>query len=429
MLPRDAAAAFRFAIVGPRCEKGGVAQKMHRRDFLKATAFVSLAASSGSLAADALPKKRKTPQPKPPPPPVPGITPPVLQAISETGVTVFWTTSAPATGWVEYGETPALGQVARGEVDGLLPYDERVLCVRLSGLQSGRVYHYRVQTAAFDFTHPYSVGRGAAQPGPIFEFRTLDAGASEARFIVWNDTHQNQDTIAQLIEQSARHPADFLFWNGDLFNAITTDAMLEEEVLHPAGREYAARRPVLFGRGNHDVRGARARLLHRVLEPAGGRYYHHFLHGPAAFLTLDTGEDKVDTHQEFGGLTDFAGYRSAQVPWLEAALARPELGAAPFRILFTHIPLRGPGQSADAREKWEGLLRRGRVDLAISGHTHRHTHHAPTAEQPWPLLIGGGPTAAGATFIHGHVTQEKLSYRLHGLDGRVIGEWQIARAG
>ncbi len=34
---------------------------------------------------------------------------------------------------------------------------------------------------------------------------------------------------------------------------------------------------------------SRARWLHRLLEPAGGRYYHHFRHGPAAFLALDTG--------------------------------------------------------------------------------------------------------------------------------------------
>ncbi len=90
----------------------------------------------------------------------------------------------------------------------------------------------------------------------------------------------------------------------------------------------------------------------------------------------------MDTHQEYGGLTEFAGYRSAQVPWLEAALARPKLGAAPFRILFTHIPLRGPGHGADAHAMWEGLRRRARIDRAISGHTHRHTHQAPTAEQP-----------------------------------------------
>lgn len=406
---------------------------MKRRDFIRNSTLVSLAASAGTTGLLAQqpkappPPKRNPPKPKPAPPPLADITPPVLQAVSETGVTVFWTVSAPATGWIEYGETPALGQVARGEVDGLLPYDERVLRVRLSGLKPGRVYHYRVQTAAFDFSHPYSVGRAEPQPGPVYQFKTLDAGAREMSFLVWNDTHQNKETLARLVEQLPRYPADFLFWNGDIFNAITTDEMMVAETLHPAGLEYAANRPLMFARGNHDVRGARARSLSRVLEPAGGKYYHQFRQGPVALIALDTGEDKVDTHQEYGGLVDFAGYRTQQTPWLEKAVARPEFQSAPFRILFTHIPLRGHGESVDSRTKWEATLRAAKVDLAISGHTHRYAHNEPTAEQPWPLLVGGGPAPAGATFIHVHATERELTYRMFGLGGQTIGEWQIKR--
>jgi predicted phosphodiesterase len=399
---------------------------MQRREFLKTSALASLAASAVSVEALAQPK-RNPPKPKAPPPPVSGITPPVLQSVSETGVTVFWTTTSAATGWVEYGETAELGQVARGEIDGLLPYDERVLRVRLTGLKPGRRYHYRVQTAAFDFTHPYSVGRGAAQPSPVYQFKTLNAGAADASFLVWNDTHQNKETLARLVEQLPRYGADFLVWNGDIFNSIMTDDALVAETLHPAGLEYAATRALMFVRGNHDVRGNRARSLGRTLEPRDGKYYHHFRHGPAAFLALDTGEDKPDDHQEYGGLTDFAGYRSEQIPWLKSVIARPEFQAAPFRILFTHIPLRGPGQSADSRSKWEDLLRQARVDLAISGHTHRYAHNEPTSEQPWPLLVGGGPALQAATCIHVVVTNERLDYRIFDLDGRPLGEWQITR--
>jgi acid phosphatase type 7 len=401
---------------------------MKRREFIRHTAAASLALGVGTVDAAAQPK-RNPPKPKAPPPPVAGTTPPVLQAVSETGVTIFWTASSAATGWVEYGETPALGQVARGGVEGLLPYDDRVLRVRLSNLQPGRTYHYRVQTAAFDFTHPYSVGRGAPQPGPIFSFQTLSAAAAEVNFVVWNDTHQNQETLRKLAEQLPRFPADFLFWNGDIFNFIGSDESLLAETLHPAGLAYAATRPVLFSRGNHDVRGNHARSLGRAVEAPGGHYYHQFRQGPVAFVVLDTGEDKPDDHPEYGGLADFARYRTEQVPWLEAAVARPEFATAPFRILFTHIPLRGHAECADGREKWEPLLRRAKVDLAISGHTHRYAHLPPTPEQPWPLLVGGGPSLPGATFIHVHATAEQISYRMFGADARPLGDWQVKRAG
>jgi phosphodiesterase/alkaline phosphatase D-like protein len=135
---------------------------MHRRTFLKTTALASLTASASSFAAEPAPKQRKAPQPKPPPPPVNAITPPVLQNISETSVTVFWTTGSPATGWVEYGDTPALGRIARGEVDGLLPYDDRVLRVRLTGLRPGAVYYYARRR--FESSSPTSRCAGTVSP-------------------------------------------------------------------------------------------------------------------------------------------------------------------------------------------------------------------------------------------------------------------------
>lgn len=401
---------------------------MNRREFLKNSATASLILATPAVAQTSGPVR---PQPPPePPPPVAGITPPVLQAVSEEGATVFWTTSEPATGWVEYGETPRLGLVARGERNGLLAHDDRVLRVRLTGLKPGRTYHYRVQTVAARFLMPHRPTRGTEQQtSPLYRFKTLDSRAPEANFIVWNDTHQRSETLAKLIEQLPRYPADFLFWNGDIFNFIHTEDVLIGEPLHPAGLEYAATRPLMIGRGNHEGRGRFARSLDRVLEPPAGHYYHHFRQGPAEFLVLDTGEDKPDPHPAYAGLTDFAGYRSEQTPWLESVIARPAFREAPFRILFTHIPLRGRGESADSRQKWEEPLRRGKIDLAISGHTHRHAHHEPTAEQPWPLLVGGGPALPIATFIHGHVTAERIRYRLFSAEGSPLGEWTVARAG
>src|SRR5687768_5044906 len=50
-------------------------------------------------------------------------SPPVLQNPSSNGVTVVWAVSAPATGWVEYGATPELGQRAETAAYGLRPFD------------------------------------------------------------------------------------------------------------------------------------------------------------------------------------------------------------------------------------------------------------------------------------------------------------------
>src|SRR3990172_2436943 len=96
---------------------------MKRREFLKATALATLA--SGAQASHLL-AQENTSEPKSSPSPQFAVAPPVLQNVSATGVTVCWSVSGPATGWIEFGETEALGRLARGEVNGLLLFDPRV---------------------------------------------------------------------------------------------------------------------------------------------------------------------------------------------------------------------------------------------------------------------------------------------------------------
>jgi hypothetical protein len=396
---------------------------MNRRAFVKTASSAALVAG---LTPDQLLAQAISSDPKTPPAPLAGITPPVLQNATPTAVTVFWSTNAPATGWVEYGETENLGQSARGGEYGLLPYDPRVLRVRLTGLRPGRNYFYRVHTKPVDFAGPYDIRVGEAVAGPVYSFKTLDAGAESTSFVMWNDTHQNNETLARLIEHRPRFSADFLLWNGDIFNDVRTEDMLIAETLFPAGREYAARLPLVFACGNHDVRGAQARSLNRAIEVPAGRRYYTFRQGPIAFVVLDTGEDKDDTHREYGGLNDFASYRLEQQRWLEEALRDPQFTSAPFRILITHIPLRGREHSADSRAKWEGLLAKARLDFALSGHTHVHAYNEPEPAQPWPLLVGGGPKPEKATFIHVEATSRLLRVRMFGLDGGELGKWEVA---
>src|SRR5947209_2629786 len=132
---------------------------MNRRSFLGRSAIVSLGAAfsrAGLQAQTAEPAPAVAAKPTLPPGPV-ATTPPVLQDMTERSVRVFWSTTAPAGGWVEYGTTPELGLVARGENAGLLPYDPRVLSVPLSGLKPGTKYYYRTQTVPVDFKGPYNI--------------------------------------------------------------------------------------------------------------------------------------------------------------------------------------------------------------------------------------------------------------------------------
>jgi hypothetical protein len=157
---------------------------------------------------------------------------------------------------------------------------------------------------------------------------------------------------------------------------------------------------------------------------------------------LDTGEDKPDDQLDYGGLNDFAAYRSLQRSFLMNAITDPAFASAPFRIILLHIPLFWDtevparwltvwGKNAqgkinngwiceDGRAKWHDLFVKARVDVIISGHTHKHAFFPGNDKHPYAQLIGGGPDPAQALSIIATATREELTFTLNDLDGKMV---------
>lgn len=411
---------------------------MNRRDFLRVSGAAAVAGSQAQIpfaqaAAD---------------PPAPRefafASPPVLANPSPTGVTIVCAVNAPGTGWVEYGPTETLGQKAEGSVAGLLPHSERVFSIPITGLEPGKKYFYRVHGCGVDFKSAYSIKRGPELTSALGTFRTLDPTAPAAHFTVWNDTHQTTTTLKSLIASLRAEPTDFLMWNGDITNDISDETRIVNEYLNPAGLPYADATPMFLGRGNHDVRGKSARSLPSYIPGPAGDYFYSFRQGPAAFLVMDTGEDKPDDSPAYAGLNRFAEYRSMQQAWLEKEIERPDFKSAPFRIAFLHIPLvweadvpadwyRTYGKTVkgwvcdDGRDKWHDLLVKAKVDVIISGHTHKHAWFPPKDGRPYAQLIGGGPKPEDATVITGTADGNRLELLMRKLGGDLLLKEQIPR--
>ena len=361
---------------------------------------------------------------------------PVLMNPTPDGVSIICAINAPATGWVEYGETEALGQRCDTVDGGFLPYEEKALQFRLQGLKPGKTYFYRVQAVPVHFETAYKVQRGAAIASEVRSFRTLDPSSATASFTVWNDTHENKETLRQLITQHRAQPGDFLMWNGDITNDVTTEELLIQEYLSPAGEAHADTTPVFFSRGNHDVRGQAARLLSQYAPGLGGKYHYTFRQGPIAGVVLDTGEDKPDDLPVYAGLNNFAAHRAAQREWLERAIEEPAFKSAPFRIAIMHIPLVWDGEvpekwlevwggfhgwiCEDGRKQWHDLLEKAGVRLIISGHTHRHAWFPPNAAHSYGQLTGGGPKPEQATIIRVQADAKELRLIVNNLAGEVL---------
>ena len=287
---------------------------------------------------------------------------PMLQHPTPDGISVVFAVNGLSTGWVEYGETEALGQRSDGGTQGMMPLDDRLLKVRLTDLRPGVRYFYRVHACPIDFKNAYSIKRGDVVATEIHHFTTLDPAAKTTRFSIINDTHEVKETLQKLGGMLKANPTDALIWNGDIFNDVRSEPQIAGQVLAPAGGAFATNMPLIPVRGNHDVRGVQARLLDKYFDRPLGLWYYTLRQGPVAFVVLDTGEDKADDAPVYAGLNDFARYRTEQQLWLQHALERPEFRSAPFRVALLHIPLIWKDETktgnfcGDGKAKWHDLL-------------------------------------------------------------------------
>jgi hypothetical protein len=352
---------------------------------------------------------------------------PALYALTETGATAVWTLNVPARGWVEYGENRELGLACRSDSFGFVPHSERVIKVRLRGLKPGTVYWWRCVTAP--------LAGGEPQVSPVYSFRTLSAAAEETRFAVWNDTHDRVETIRKLHALTLSQPTDFLVWNGDISNNIEKPEVIPGLYVHPLGANLSEGPPVLFARGNHDVRGRWANQVVDYVDFPGGRSFYAFRSGPLAAIVLDTGEDKPDNHPTFHGVAAFEPMIREQQQWLTQVIREPALKSAPFRLAFCHLPLRWKVErevdydkggfdwfSRRGRDAWQAALVEWGIHAIVSGHMHSWACLPATAEQPYEQIVGGGPELNSATLIRGAITRQAMKISIHSLDGQVAHE-------
>lgn len=353
-------------------------------------------------------------------------TPVSIMAPRADGFEVVWGVNGLCLGRVEWQGDEGEHGVARADAMGLTPQGDDVLKVRVGGLKSGQSYRIRVITESAD--------RKRKEESEWKAVRTLDAMAAGSRFVVWNDTHQNGETIRALAANSPG--GDFFIWNGDICNDWHEEAWLKPTVLDPAGCDITRGRPLVMVWGNHDVRGKWAWRLADFIATPDGRPYRAFRSGPVAVVCLHTGEDKPDGHPSFGGRVAFEELRREQAEWLKEVIQLPEIRDAPYRVVFCHIPLRWKSErdavaadyeqgyydyySRSSRDAWHEALVAWGAQVIVSGHTHEVAWIPASADFPYSQITGGGPQPELATWMEGVATREGLSLITRNLKGEEL---------
>lgn len=355
---------------------------------------------------------------------------PYLQTNFGNEMSILWLTNKVANGWVEYGENAnKLDQKAFGKTQlGLKAANSKLNCVSLKGLTPGKTYYYRVCSKEIKDFQPYKLTYGNTIHTETESFVNAHELKQEVSFVMLNDIHDRPQSIPLLLNLDQEKKRDFVFFNGDIFDYQTDEQQIIDHMLKPCVNSFAKHTPFIYVRGNHETRGKFAREFPQYFKHVG---YTAFSLGPVRFVVLDTGEDKEDVHPVYAGIVDFDQYRIEQAAWFKQEISSKAFKKAPFRIVLMHIP---PQFSGDAHgpkhctELFDPLLNQGKVDLVLSGHTHKYIIHQPNAgTNSYPLVIGGGPKDGNRTLTQVTANEKEIKVKMLDDLGKEVGIYTAKR--
>lgn len=352
---------------------------------------------------------------------------PYLQNLTTDSVIIAFLTSGNGYSWVEYGEQD-LDQTARDEQNGMVEAYLRLNLISLRGLKPATTYRYQVRSKEISQFKPYELQYGSEIESGVFEFTTPDPKASSISCLLLNDIHDRPHSFKDLLSLPDIPPYEFVLLNGDMFDYQEDEQQIIDHLLKPCTELFASQKPFIMSRGNHETRGKYRREFRDYFEYPQGRYYFSFQQGPVYWIVLDTGEDKPDDHPVYAGIVDFDGYREDQARWLQKVVQEEAYQNAAYRVVAMHIP---PFHSGDwhgpmhCREVFDPIFRENKIDIVLSGHTHRYGVHPPDQDHPYPIIIGGGPKEGNRTLMEFHADADKLSVRMRRDDGEQVGIYEI----
>ena len=357
------------------------------------------------------------------------LTKPYLQNPMANAMTICWITAKPSHSWVEFQEVKGGEQrKAQAVVLGLVVANNTMHRITLRNLKPGVTYRYRVCSREIQMFKPYEKTFGETIFSDFYQFTTPDPSNREVSMLILNDIHDRPLSFGQLMKLNGTDPFDFVFLNGDMFDYQESEQQLIDHLIQPCTEIFASEKPFLFVRGNHETRGKFAYHLADYFENINNQPYFSFTRGPVHFISLDTGEDKVDEDVEYDGLAAFDAFRKEEARWLEAESQSKSAKEAAFRVVLMHIP---PFHSGDwhgtmhCRKLFSPLFEKYGVDMVISGHTHRYGVHKPQEGHSYPIIIGGGPKEGNRTLIKLKANERELNLSMLADTGTEVGAYRL----
>lgn len=223
-----------------------------------------------------------------------------------------------------------------------------------------------------------------------FDFRPVEGERAIAYHIA--DAHNEVD----LPVKSARAfenmcgKLDFLIMNGDIPNH-SGDISYFDNIYEIAQELTHGNIPIVFSRGNHDLRGIYAEDIAEYTPCENGNSFYSFRIGNIWGIALDCGEDKNDDHPEYGNTICCHAFRKRETRYLkhlvENASKEYNSPGIKHKIVVVHNPFTYQQEEPfnieeDLYREWLSILKNDiKPEVMICGHTHALYVNRPGCER------------------------------------------------
>ena len=287
---------------------------------------------------------------------------PVVYAVEDTYQIVFSTNHA-ATAWVEID-----GERYYDLYAGSMKSQDTVHKVTVPQEKLDAAKHYSIHAEKMIYRGPFGGFKGE-EISKSYDFRPVNSADGLVYYTITDAHHAREGAVNAALSVEN---LDFLVILGDSvgMTEYEENAQFTNLMAHDVTKGQI---PVVYARGNHEIKGDYAEELYKYVGSKDQSFYYWFTLSDVFGITLDLGEDHDAGWWEYYGTDQFALYHEEQTEFLRELVEEKPYEDYNYTLVACHIPIQFVNSRKDHEEvkaAWTELLNQIQPDLAVYGHQH-----------------------------------------------------------